>query len=60
MLKTQGLGASEKEKKILYKMFYIVFIFIFFRTHLAPVAKKRISIIKKVYQNTHEIKEHKL
>ena len=58
MLKTQGLGASEKKQKNNY---INTFIYIyFFRTHLAPVAKKCISIIKKVYQNTHEIKEHKL
>ena len=59
MLKTRGLGAYEKKKK---KKSYIILysIFFFFRTHLAPVARKCISIIKKVYQNTHEIKKHKL
>ena len=41
MLKTQGLGASGKKKK---KCNIVLF---FFRTHLAPVTKKCISIIKK-------------
>ena len=55
-------GEGKKYRPIVHKLRYILFFLFFFSDapHLAPVAIKCISIIKKVYQNTHEIKEHKL